>query len=162
MGCDIHLMVEKKVYHYDDEKKENGKWVNIDKWIENEDAFRFDEKDKMIIPREERFYSGRNYNLFSALAGVRSSSFINTPPTISKPKGVPKDASSFYKREVRKWKGDGHSHSWLTLAELKAFDWSEYGKTCDEFRLETIPALEKCKSHNTTDDEVRIVFFFDN
>jgi hypothetical protein len=23
------------------------------------------------------------------------------------------------------WEGDGHSHSWLTLAELKAYDWNQ-------------------------------------
>lgn len=168
MGCDIHLMAERKVYHYTDDKKEKGTWMNIDKWIFNEDAIRWQEPDSqkralMVVDRDSRFYTGgRNYNLFCALAGVRKSQFYNNPPIISNPKGLPKDASKVVRAESRRWAGDGHSHSWVTLAEIKAFDWSEYGATCDSFRINTVKKLEDAKDSYNTDDEVRVIFWFDN
>lgn len=166
MGCDIHLMAEKKVFHVDDKDKEKGVWINIDKWVVNETRFRYSSEGEkyptMTITYDDRFYKGRNYNLFTALAGVRSFEFDNAPPIISEPKGFPKDASPQVKSENKRWKGDGHSHSWLTLSEIKAFDWSAYGETCDEFRIVTVGKLEKAKSHYNTDEEIRIVFWFDN
>lgn len=44
---------------------------------------------------------------------------------ISEPKGIPSDASSDYKMEAEEWGCDGHSHSYLTVAELKAYDWTQ-------------------------------------
>jgi hypothetical protein len=160
MGCDIHLMAEKKVYHYEDKERANGVWINIDKWSENEGHYEYNEKRKMAILYEDRFYTGRNYNLFCALAGVRRNAFYGEPKIISEPKGRPKDASKLVKSEIRSWGSDGHSHSYLTLKELKDFDWADYGNTCDEFVNKTIPKLETFKGNGTTDDEIRVVFFF--
>lgn len=42
---------------------------------------------------------------------------------ISAPRGVPADASRTYRAVVAHWAEDGHSHSWLTLAELLGYDW---------------------------------------
>lgn len=66
-------------------------------------------------------YSGRNYNLFAMLADVRNRFDINGRA----PRGVPTDATAEYLEEVEEWGGDGHSHSWLTLAELEAYDWDQ-------------------------------------
>lgn len=74
-------------------------------------------------------YSGRNYGLFAILADVRNGrGFAGVKigePTkpIDEPRGVPEDASPEYVAEVETWGGDGHSHSWFTLAELMAYDW---------------------------------------
>lgn len=100
MGCDIHAFAEVKT---------NGKWkfnksINID----------------------------RNYDLFSILANVRNGYGFAGVKTgegfvpISEPKGVPCDASSKYLTKCLEWDGDGHSHSWLTLKEIKDFDWGQF------------------------------------
>ena len=44
---------------------------------------------------------------------------------INDPRGVPKDVSVGYTKWVDDWGGDGHSHSWLTVAEIMAYDWTQ-------------------------------------
>jgi hypothetical protein len=71
----------------------------------------------------------RNYSLFAILADVRNGSGFAGVDTgdrvepISEPRGIPEDASA----EVQKYMGhmgvDGHSHSYHTLRDLKAYDW---------------------------------------
>lgn len=171
MGCDIHLYAEKKVYSYADKDKIAGKWVSLDKWVER-DEWETDTElyRELDVPDEDEVYShGRNYNLFTALANVRSQYFTD-PQFICEAKGFPKDASRMVKLKKKHYGSDGHSHSWLTLAELKAFDWSSFGKTCDDFRNEVFQKLEAWKKdyphqkdeEARTDEEVRIVFWFDN
>lgn len=155
MGCDIHLFVEvKKKKSLIDKLKfwKPTKWVSVDKWYKYEDGGHY-------IQYDDRFYTGRNYNLFTALCGVRSHSFSNKPPMISEPKGLPNDCSFDVKRISDEWEGDAHSHSYNTLSELMKFDWSDYGETCDYFRLNTIPKLQALSNNP---DNVRIVYFFDN
>jgi hypothetical protein len=108
MGCDVHLYTEKK-------KTINGeeKWVNADYWSINphfgEDEY---EPELEIIS----LYSHRNYDLFNILAEVRGNG-----PSISPPRGLPNDVSDIVKKESDRWVGDGHSHSYFTLAELKEY-----------------------------------------
>lgn len=149
MGCDIHLFAEKKV---------GEKWISIDKYTKNPD-FGEDDNREFIIERENRIYSGRNYNLFCALAGVRSFHFEGDPSIVSEPKGLPEDCCDEIKKESAAYGSDGHSHSWNTLAELEAFDWKEYGATCDQFREKVFPKLKEASENP---DDVRIVYFFDN
>lgn len=40
-------------------------------------------------------------------------------------RGVPSDASAEYLAEVESWDVDGHSHSFATVAELKAAPWND-------------------------------------
>lgn len=166
MGCDIHL--------YAEAKKKKGlidrlmfwkpatEWVSLDIWETNEDwepDSRYYQHE-LKIPYKKGFYTdGRNYNLFSALCGVRSQSFYGEPARISDPGGIPEDTCQLIKNEVRAWGSDGHSHNYNTLAELKAFDWSSYGQTCDDFRKEVIGKMEAV---GVKDTDVRIVYFFDN
>lgn len=83
--------------HLSVEVKENGAWAS-----------------KPI----QRTYDGRNYNLFAILANVRNRhDFV----PISEPKGFPLDVSE----EIAEEHEGNHSHSWLTLAELMAFDWTQ-------------------------------------
>ena len=155
MGCDIHLFAEKKVRPKWWKFWEKQKWVSIDKWSRNEDYPEWS-KCPIEVKREDRIYTdGRNYNLFCALAGIRSSSFFGEPPIISEPKGMPMDCCHEIQDECKSWDTDGHSHSWLTTSELNSFDWSSYGRTCEMFINEVLPKLSKHK-------EARIVFWFDN
>lgn len=108
MGCDIHLYVEKK-------NIETGKWVNADEWnVSNYD----DEYCYVTNP----IYDGRNYELFAILADVRNR--MNIIP-ICQRRGMPYDASKEVISENEHWRGDAHSHSWLTLKELMEYDWTQ-------------------------------------
>jgi|SRR5882672_1565310 len=141
MGCDIHLYAE---------IKQDGKWVSADKWS----ADPWDDGDAQCVEIKwnDRLYNGRNYALFGVLAGVRDRSQL----LISRPRGLPKDISLEVRKRSDDYGSDGHSHSWLTLAELLAYDWSE----CERIEgwRQALSKLQKLGDPNA----VRIVFFFDN
>ena len=119
MGCDIHAFTE---------VKRGGKWVEADLWCTNPEYATADEEEKkytnpMYVPYGTHIcIDDRNYALFGVLAGVRGSGL----PRISEPKGLPEDASPNVAEDARRWGIDGHSHSWLTLKELKEFNWDYY------------------------------------
>jgi hypothetical protein len=111
MGTDIHLFTEiKKSINSQD------KWVNVDNWRYNPYYKEGNDNWEQAMSVES-IYSGRNYELFGILAGVRCS----YNDTIDDPRGLPKDVSEVTKKESDRWDGDGHSHSWLTLKELKEY-----------------------------------------
>lgn len=74
---------------------------------------------------------GRDYDLFAMLADVRNGRGFAGCKTgegfnvIAKPKGLPTNASLQVVRASNNWGIDGHSHSWLTLDEIKKFDWNQ-------------------------------------
>lgn len=179
MGCDIHAHIERKKYGTKKEK------TNFNYWIDKGDA-----------------EIGRNYELFALLSGIRDDEGVIKP--ICPAKGLPKeeDYRDFFSDEVytfwKKWDGDRHTLSWLTLAEMKTADLEqefydshlvtrkENGKiteTCRDttgphfgpvgkvkiFGLwgrsewdELIEKMELAKTPNHTDEDIRLVFFFDN
>lgn len=115
MGCDIHLRVQKRV---------NGEWLFAeslvyDKWS----------PDRL---KPEVWYKGRNYDLFAILANVRNGHGFAGCDTgdgfkpIADPRGLPNGLTEYEKdgEDCEFWFGD-HSYSWLTLAELLAYDWSQ-------------------------------------
>lgn len=131
MGCDIHLAVEVQ--------NGDGKWERAlpppeacDPWLAKQAAEQPDDRYYTERARVTWFHD-RNYNLFAILAGVRNGYDLES---ISEPRGLPDDLSL----ELRKLNYDDplyvesedsndislgdHSQSWLTLAELLAFDWS--------------------------------------
>lgn len=91
MGCDIHVYIE---------IKQNNKWEYSQEYIDDIDY--------------ENQYIPRNYSLFALLAKVRG-----THKESLDPRGLPKDVSSIVKKEYIKWNGDGHTHSYISLNELK-------------------------------------------
>jgi hypothetical protein len=159
MGCDIHLYVE---------IRKNGKWERAGQLVKNPYYYPDEDGPENTKLVHEDFWKGRNYQLFGVLAqGVRrdmDSSF--------KIKGLPKDITKEVK-EIADYMGvDGHSHSWLNLAEL--FDYAykgDYGKK-DKNRFEeidsyfaevTFPKLIALAAEpGMKPEDVRIVFFFDN
>lgn len=110
MGCDIHLFTERK---RSIDKIE--KWVNID-YFKLNPYYGIDKYESQLEVVE--LYGSRNYRLFSILANVRN---YHDNKFISLPKGFPEDSSEFVKSEKERWDGDGHSHSYFTLKELKDF-----------------------------------------
>src|SRR5712675_467439 len=131
MGCDIHCYAEKKV---------NGKWEKVVKAFKN--PYYDSDKENTIYgdgyewnPEfKDSPYSGRNYDLFGILADVRNGRGFAGIPTgegfnpISESKVLTDDVSEEVKKESDGWNGDGHSHSWFTLKELKDFDWQQKTK----------------------------------
>jgi hypothetical protein len=119
MGCDIHIYTEKLV-----EFENNlSKWINCDNWRYNE-YYNPKDKDGETKMNIHPIYMGRDYELFSVLANVRNYSDDNL--CISEPKGLPKDICKITKAEAKRWKGDAHSHSYLTFKEIKDFRAKKY------------------------------------
>lgn len=120
MGCDIHIHTERIQVDY---STKTEKWINCDHYKLNP---YYDESnpEEMEADGEQKWelleiYSGRDYTLFSILAGVRDYNGIYEP--ISEPRGIPEDASDIVKKDKEDWGSDGHSHSYLTLKELKEY-----------------------------------------
>ena len=101
MGCDIHVFIEKKI----DEKYDTWEAVQLYK------IDQYSHKLEVVNP-----YDGRNYGLFSALAGVRGWE----EPFIS-PRGLPKNLSREIEKEEAWWGEDAHTRTWYDLFELQLF-----------------------------------------
>lgn len=124
MGCDIHATIE------------------YNKW-----------KDRLPsywIGMAKDFDIDRLYTLFGYLAGVRD----DDVEPLSKPKGVPIDASYEFKEELESWDSDAHTTSWLTFEELQ--------KLPDEYKTEMFFQTMKLAADRYGEKNVRLVFFFDN
>ncbi len=96
MGCDIHLVLE---------KKHEGKWVAIDTF-KSHHRLR-PTKDDIMDGWSSPVARSRNYARFAKLAGVRGDG--------PEPLGIPNDASETTKYLVADRGSDGHSHSWLPM-----------------------------------------------
>jgi len=113
MGCDIHTNVEVR--------QPDGSWKNFHAWNKEDD----------YLSPENELLSNRNYDLFAILADVRNGRGFAGVKTgegfnpIFEPRGVPEDASPEYRAWAEQWDGDGHSHSWVTVAEMMAYDWTQ-------------------------------------
>ena len=137
MGCDIHIVLE---------KKHDGKWVGVHAFPYYESV----NKGYMFAPAIDR-----NYHRFAALAGVRGEG----PDA----KGFPEDASELSRMLFDRWEDDGHSFSYLSVVEAtkifletaRSDAVSDFGKKYPEhffFGVETEDGF----------DNFRIVFWFDN
>jgi len=168
MGCDIHLYVENQ--------DSAGCW-----WKCNE-GFRstyYDPKHHYF--KEDQFkngdqpYGGRNYTVFAYLADVRNSG--GSVESYCDPKGFPEDGSLANKEEYEKCGRDAHSASWFTLKELKdAYKVAkanksshvDLGRYVSNFFNHVIRQLNNwqkksyCGGDKQTDDNIRVVFWFDN
>ena len=148
MGCDIHMFVEKHT--------EDG-WQSADHYIKNPYyciSYVTGETEPEYEVQE--IWSGQNYRLFYLLAGVRNEGDL-TP--ISDPKGLPSDVTEFVRGESEKLGSDGHSHSYLSLSEIKAH------KDDEGILKELIQRMEWRKKDMDlwgSDEKIRIVFWFDS
>lgn len=98
MGCDIHVYIERKI-------EDQDKWENVSLYRVR------DNNIEVVDP-----YDGRNYELFSILAGVRGWQ----EPLID-PRGFPGGMNTKTVREVERWDGDYHTPTWYDLFELNMF-----------------------------------------
>jgi hypothetical protein len=109
MGCDIHIYTEAL-----ETVNSQPQWNNVDNWRLNKYARDEGESPYTQIP----VYRRRDYSLFAVLAGVRDYSDSGNP-VIAEPRGLPSDVSPSTKTASDEIGVDGHTHSWLTLLELR-------------------------------------------
>lgn len=175
MGCDIHMWAE---------VHDGEGWRVIDPAdVGAHDSSYTDEDDPVEYSGGWR--TGRDYPLFAALANIRNAGAISP---IAHPRGLPDDVTDRVRASVDGWGSDGHSHTWLSLGEIKAYDWSrvaalvdaewaEITRQGDEMRAELgTPAWAKWTPPAWTTGwlgdmvdaltplaaPVRLVFWFDN
>lgn len=107
MGCDIHLYREEFI-----RKEGKGRWVCTDYSVDNWD-FDLEKSDKEnLLP--SMVDVGRDYEFFAFIAQVRGQDDNGFEP-----RGLPKDCSEDIRKESNRYGEDGHSHSYLTVKELK-------------------------------------------
>lgn len=186
MGCDIHMVVERRWKGADGEEKWVGlhamPWATIE--VYGEASWRTWEGDTPTDhKRENVFASGhvhwlprqRNYELFYALAQVRG---YNDSEEGEEPRGVPHDASDLALMEIEGWGADGHSHSHMLFSEAMpiflryVFEGVKKklatGKSNDELCLEITEyfGVEVREGYGDENDETlddyRLIFWFDN
>lgn len=181
MGCDIHIYREKFSNEADygrlskfekreltlemiDDKIFEHRWISADDW-HIETYGRKDDVDYEEYWYTQRIeYGDRNYEFFNCLAGgVRGDSTSSS--VISEPKGVDLNSSKAYLKEVDYADGDGHSHSFLTLSELRkglAKIKVLQNYTIEQYKSMLHDLEELNKTNDGNPDHVRICFFFDS
>lgn len=148
MGCDIHLYSE---------TFKDGKWV-----ADCANTFNVDVDDNDYVDMTSSYSEGRDYALFGLLCnGVRCQW-----PWSFEERGFPNDASDELQKLCKQWDGDGHSHSWLTVAELKGksvemlIQPEMEARELNRYLTQLINGLPASASDNP--EQQRIVFWFDN
>lgn len=146
MGVDIHLFVEK----FD---KTTNRWETAE--------------------HENWLWEGRNYSLFSKLAGIRH----YTKP-FKEPVGLPKDLAETTKQFYQEGKGHYFGMTHYSLQELLEQDWmdeegegEDYNKIHEGKQIShnyysfytSLLLLQKvCRHANWNYKDIRIVMWFDN
>lgn len=92
----------------------------------------------------------RCYELFGYLAGVRD----ETVQPIIQVRGLPDDISHEAKAEYEEMSVDAHTMSWILFSEIK--------KLPDKFKEEPFYVTMEAFAKNYGENNVRMVFFFDN
>ena len=155
MGCDIHIVVERKW---------NGRWVGVrtDQGF-TRGGYKSKEGD-WVYPEVGR----RDYAFFARLAGVRGDG--------PDPLGIPGDASDLTLALAQEWEYDGHHYSYLPLKEF-AERWCAEdeafiaamtaerlkGEDRAYARLLNRASIGACDLYGDTDpNDFRVVFWFDS
>ena len=150
MGCDIHLFAEKRDgdvwkflpapgdgHDWDEKKKAEEAGREYDcpypyrymssmcKTVDGRDIY--GDEDSSGPHSLHDWFDDHNYRLFGMLANVRNGfgfAGVDTGDAVTPvavPKGIPNNACPEYKAECESWGADGHSHSYFTVAELRAY-----------------------------------------
>jgi hypothetical protein len=118
MGCDIHIVIQCQ--------EPDGAWQNVP-WQSDLSWTNKDYRDKHFkadVPVAPDAFDSRNYNNFAILADVRNGhgfAGIKTGegwPSIAPHRGLPEGVA-----EPDDYSLGDHSFTWVSLDELKAFDW---------------------------------------
>jgi hypothetical protein len=196
MGCDIHMFIEYRntgmAWKADPHHKPIVEDTCISRCDNKKDYCDFCSADR---PEEcdmaHRHYNqtiaiGRDYRLFSLLAGIRE------------PKGLPADVSEIVQAAADRDGQDGHSHSYMSLEEFKKvlfeecisdggykpttrtdifYKWEDYSRDnynerppdyssivayCEQLKEQNNVEKYLLDNESLNDVEVRLVFWFDN
>lgn len=153
MGCDIHCYAE---------VLKNGIWKKVG------DVFPASQWEMDYYHKElsDRPIRERNYAWFGFLANVRNTYDL---PTVAKQRDIPNNVSKEVCELNKEFGDDGHSHSWLLLSELLAFDYDKTVRLRNQeaytlraiFEPEWFEILDRLSALGKPTN-VRIVFWFDN
>lgn len=150
MGCDIHIVLEKKI---------NGQWIGLQEQAHRPTWTKSDEGkwERGFVRDKAR---ERDYDAFAKLAGVRGPG--------PEPKGMPEDASELAMVLYREDGSDPHSHSWCSLREFFEAKVSSMSDAPAALLVGGHPAVDNPMEYwfgmyePEGDDEYRVVFGFDN
>ena len=142
MGCDIHLVVERRIAP--------DKWVAVN-------TMNGHHRSPWHVKDGDYSWSSpaareRNYERFAKLAGVRG----RGPDA----RGAPEDASETTRHLIDGWSTDGHSHSWLPITEATPIFVETASKLSDHDRKSPVAYFFGIEEEEAA--EHRIVFWFDN
>lgn len=98
MGADIHAYIERR-------NPETNKWEELGLYRKDDEEF-----------NQVDFYDGRDYELFSILAGVRG---WHEPLVMRR--GVPDDMSDTVAKRYYEYRDSWHSATWYDYCELLAY-----------------------------------------
>jgi hypothetical protein len=161
MGSDIHWYSE---------TRKGGKWIcdQAETFAAEEDT---DPNEPVRYDMDDFPGRGRDYWMFGLLAHNRTSW-----PWSFDEKGMPDDASREVRQLCSDWDGDGHTHSYVTRAELKAKmeeirmarahsliqpELAKFNEGADHF-MTRLPEIIGNLNSEVPDEDQRIVFWFDN
>ena len=149
MGCDITMYIEKntdEVYNI---------WENVSLYR----VGKYSHNLEKVSP-----YNGRNYELFSILAGVRG---WHEP--LIEPRGLPENLSREVEKEERWWEKEYHTPTWYDLKELLLYremykDNEDY-KVFEDFVGNILYYLELAEEYVWVDvppNKYRVIMWFDS
>ncbi|GJM01925.1 MAG: hypothetical protein DHS20C08_04260 [Rhodomicrobium sp.] len=138
MGCDIHIVLEKKVHETE--------WLGL---------YCTDD-----LPSRRPVFAQRNYDFFAALANVRGRGD-------NYPRGLPSDISRLAWLKFSECPTDNHSSSNMALSEfIEIWKTSIFEKEpfySDELGIRAnYIEYDLFQLHAEPDDQYRVVFWFDN
>jgi hypothetical protein len=150
VGCDIHFVVE--VNHPD------IGWVGV---FATDEMFGYTPYETRLQVTPLWQFKERDYGFFAALAGVRGDG--------PEPNDIPEDASELTRLHGNHWGGDGHSHSYCSLAHFFVTKFRDDAEKVGEAMKAKIegddnPILSyfKCDHDGYKPEDYRVVFWFDN
>lgn len=103
------------------EHRVDGRWRSVDRWEPHDDVGMLRETIDMPV---DTFYEGQNRALYAILCGRHN--FADFPTIVDEARGFPDDLSEEVEQHLALYRDEGwfvSSPSWVTLAEILAYDW---------------------------------------
>jgi hypothetical protein len=154
MGCDYHPHIEMQAT--------DGTWhraedIVPDPWYDpNEPVSNWNQPEV----RDQWGKPGRNYELFTMLAGVRGPEHMAITP----PRGIPDDVGDETRAEYEAWSIDAHTPTWYTARELAANSEGFKAVGAEWFVTGVIDRMIALADEELggDPDKIRCIIFFDN
>lgn len=163
-------------YNYDSDEEEDADTVHRSHEVSARRGLRANHPERFHVNPERRwsgiysvlpieakwpqghlsFCDDRSYEAFALLTGtVRNYDRVPAAECFTdRPRGMPGDASAYARALAEGWEGDGHSHSWLTIAEMIP----RVGRLGQSGYADMV----RWWATHLPPERVRLVFFFDN